>query len=197
VLVTTFVAVFGVVALVELVDRTNFALIGLAARRSALACWLGATSAFIATSAIAVGIGTAFIAVLGGDLRYVQLGGGIFILGYAAYLALVPEADRAPPTGRSAFATAFLLIFLLELGDTTMILMILFTGSTGNPLLVFAAGAMGLALVAGTACTIGARLGAKVEPRSLERAVVAILGVIGAVTVALALDPGLLPSVLR
>jgi putative Ca2+/H+ antiporter (TMEM165/GDT1 family) len=115
-------------------------------------------------------------------------------VGYAAYLAIVPESARAPPSGRSAYASAFLLIFLLELGDTTMILMILFTGAIGNPLLVFAAGALALSSVAAVGCTIGARLGAKVEPRAMERVVIVILAVIGVITVLSALYPTLLPK---
>jgi putative Ca2+/H+ antiporter (TMEM165/GDT1 family) len=193
VLATSFAVVFAVVGGVELIDRTNLALIGLAARQSPRSSWFGAASAFLLTSAIAVGIGTAFLALLGSQIHYVQLGGGVFLLGYAAYLAFVPETDRAPPTGRSAFTSAFLLIFLLELGDTTMILIVLFTGTVGNPLLVFGAGAGALCLVAAAGCTIGSRVGALVEPRSMERAVVLILAAVGVVTVLSALYPGLLP----
>ena len=139
-------------------------------------------------------IGSAFLALFGGQIHLVQLGGGVFLVGYAGYLALVPESSRAPPSGRSAFASAFLLIFLLELGDTTMILLILFTGTLGNPLLVFAAGALALASVAAVACTIGARLGARIEPRAMERGVVVILGAIGVITVVSALYPAVLPK---
>jgi putative Ca2+/H+ antiporter (TMEM165/GDT1 family) len=194
VLVGSFLLVLVVVGGIELVDRTNFALIGLAARQSARDSWLGAASAFLLTSTIAVAIGSAFLAAVGGQVHDIQLGGGLFLLGYAGYIALVPEADRKPPTGRSAFASAFLLIFLLELGDTTMILLIVFTGAIGNPVVVLAGGSLGLLLVAASACLIGSRLGARVEPRAMERVVVVILAVVGVLTVLSALDPGLVPA---
>lgn len=189
-------AVFAVIGLIELVDRTNFALIGLAARKSGLATWTGAAVAFLVTSAIAVGIGTVLLRLLAADLHYVQIAGGIFILGYAAFLASHPSESRSPPAARSAFATAFLMILLLELGDTTMILLVLFTGSAGDPIGVFLAGSAALLLVAGSACFIGARLGERVEPKSLERAVIVILVIVGILTILIAVDPGLFPAFL-
>ncbi|MCI4370087.1 MAG: TMEM165/GDT1 family protein [Thermoplasmata archaeon] len=195
-LLAEFVLVFAVVGGLELLDRTNFALIGLAARQDPRSTWAGAASAFVVTTLLAVAIGTALLAALGGHVVYLRLGGGFFLLGYAAYLVIVPEANRRPPQGRSAFATAFLLILLLEIGDTTMIFTILFVGTTQNPVLVAVAAALALAGVAATASLIGSRLGARVEPKVLERVVVAILAVAGVVTIVFALMPGWFPAAL-
>ncbi|HEV2231324.1 MAG TPA: TMEM165/GDT1 family protein [Thermoplasmata archaeon] len=194
--IATFGFVFGVIFLLELVDRTNFAVIGLAARQATWPTWAGAAVAFLATSGIAVAIGTLFLTVLKGDLVFLKLGGGAFILGYAGYLSLVPPEARAPPSGRSAFASAFLLIFLLELGDSTMILIVLFAGTTGAPLLVFAAGASALLAVASIGSNLGRRLGARVEPKVLDRLVIGILVVVGLITIVAALEPGWIPSLL-
>ena len=195
-LLTEFVVVFAVIGGLEFLDRTNFALIGLAAKQEPTSTWAGAASAFVATTLLAVVIGTALLAALGGHIVYLRLGGGVFLLGYAAYLVVVPEADRRPPAGRSAFATAFLLIFLLEIGDTTMIFTILFVSTTQNPVLVAVAAASALIGVAATASLIGSRLGARVEPKALERVVVAILVVAGVVTIVYALMPGWFPTAL-
>jgi putative Ca2+/H+ antiporter (TMEM165/GDT1 family) len=195
-LLTEFVVVFAVIGGLEFLDRTNFALIGLAAKQEPTSTWAGAASAFVATTLLAVVIGTALLAALGGHIVYLRLGGGVFLLGYAAYLVVVPEADRRPPAGRSAFATAFLLIFLLEIGDTTMIFTILFVSTTQNPVLVAVAAASALIGVAATASLIGSRLGARVEPKALERVVVAILVVAGVVTIVYALMPGWFPAAL-
>jgi Ca2+/H+ antiporter, TMEM165/GDT1 family len=192
--VLEFALVFAVIAGLEFLDRTNFALIGLAAKLPPRSVWAGAATAFVITTVLAVVIGAALVAALGGHIVYLRLGGGAFLLGYAGYLLAVPEADRRPPEHRSAFATALLLIFLLELGDTTMIFTILFVASIGNPLLVGVAAAAGLLSVAATASVIGSRLGARVEPKLLERVVVGILVVAGVVTIAYALAPGLFPS---
>ncbi|MCI4335649.1 MAG: TMEM165/GDT1 family protein [Thermoplasmata archaeon] len=89
--------------------------------------------------------------------------------------------------------TAFLLIFLLELGDTTMILTMNFVFSINDPLLVGLAAALGLMFVAATACLIGSRVGDRVEPAQLNRLVVVILTLVGIVTILYALAPGAFP----
>ncbi|HTT35158.1 MAG TPA: TMEM165/GDT1 family protein [Thermoplasmata archaeon] len=192
--VVPFLTVFAVVAGFEFADRTNFALIGLAAREPPFAVWLGAAAAFIVTTLLAVVVGAALLAVLGGQVVYLRLGGGVLLLAYAGYLALVPQSERAPPAGRTATMTAFLLILLLELGDTTMILTMNFVFSIPDPLLVGVAAALGLLAVAATASVIGSRLGARVEPRQLERFVVVVLAIVGVLTIGYALDPGAFPT---
>lgn len=194
--VLEFVLVFAVIGGLEFLDRTNFALIGLAAKLPPRSVWAGAASAFVVTTTLAVLIGAALVAALGGHIAYLQLGGGVFLLGYAGYLALVPEADRRPPEGRTAFVTGFLLILLLEIGDTTMIFAILFVATTGDPLLVGVAATAALVLVAGSAAVIGSRLGARVEPKLLERLVILILLIAGSVTILYVLEPSWFPSLL-
>jgi Ca2+/H+ antiporter, TMEM165/GDT1 family len=193
-LVAEFALVFGVIAGVEFLDRTSFAVIGLAAKNDPRAVWSGASVAFLLTTTLAVLVGTALLDLLGGHVAYLRLGGGALLLLYAGYLALVPEADRRPPQGRTVFATAFLLIFLLELGDTTMIFTIIFVSAIANPLLVGLAAALGLVSVAAVASVLGSRLGAKVEPKSLDRVLIVVLAGIGVVTIVYALAPGLFPS---
>jgi putative Ca2+/H+ antiporter (TMEM165/GDT1 family) len=189
-----FFLVLAVVGGVELLDRTNFALIGLAARRPPFPAWAGAATAFVITSAISVIVGAALVAALSGHLFYLRLGGGIFLLAYAGYLAIVPEESRRAPSSRSTAVTAFLLIFLLELGDTTMILLINFVATLPDPIVVFAGGAVGLSAVAASGVLIGSRLGPKIEPHILDRLVIVILAVIGVITIVYALEPGLVPA---
>ncbi len=189
----SFALVFAVIGATELLDRTNFALIGLAARRHPFQVWAGAASAFVVTTALAVLIGAALLAALGGHVMYLRLGGGILLLGYAAYLLRVHETERATPAGRSAFSTAFLLILLLELGDTTMIFTINFI-TTVPVVIVGVAAAAALVCVAAFACFLGPRLGSRLAPKGLDRLVIVILTVVGAVTIAYALDPGLFPA---
>jgi putative Ca2+/H+ antiporter (TMEM165/GDT1 family) len=192
-----FLLVFAVIGGTELIDRTNFALIGLSARQPALASWIGASAAFVLTTIIAVAIGAAILVALHNQVIYLRLGGGAFLLAYAAYLALVPETERRPPSRRSATTTAFLLIMLLELGDTTMIFIIVFVGTVENPFVVGLASALALVLVAAVACLVGSRLGVKVEPKRLERMVIVILAIVGVITILYALFPGAFPSLTR
>jgi len=195
-LLSSFVIVFAVIGLTEMVDRTNFALIGLAARYRPVSVWAGATVAFWTTTLLAVGIGAALLAVLGGQIIYLRLGGGIFLLAYAAHLYFVPESERRSPVGRSPFATALLLILLLELGDTTMVFTIVFVATMPSAVVVALAAGLALTAVAGSASIIGRRLGARLEPRALERVVVVVLTIVGVVTILYALEPGWFPSFL-
>lgn len=195
-LLSSFLIVFAVVGLTELVDRTNFALIGLAARYRPLSVWAGATVAFWTTTLLAVGIGAALLTALGGQILYLRLGGGIFLLAYAAYLAFVPSSERRSPVGRSPFTTALLLILLLELGDTTMVFTIAFVVSMPSAVVVALAAGSALTLVAASASAIGRRLGARLEPRPLERVVIVVLTIVGIVTILYALFPGWFPTLL-
>jgi uncharacterized membrane protein YfcA len=61
--------------------------------------------------------------------------------------------------------------------------------------LVGVAAAIALLAVASSAAIIGSHLGARVEPKLLERVVILILAIAGVVTIATALDPGILPTI--
>jgi Ca2+/H+ antiporter, TMEM165/GDT1 family len=191
-LLVGFGIVFAVIGGLELVDRTSFALIVLATRSAARATWLGGVAAFVAASAIAVTAGAAFVAAVGpGRVGLIRIIGGAFLIGYAVWLAFQPtgEEEAAAAPRRSAFAAAFLTIFLLELGDTTMIFEIVFV-TTFGALLVFAAGASALTIVAAWDVTLGRRLATRVEPHRLQRIVVVVLIAVGALTIADGLVPG-------
>ena len=191
----SFVLVFAVIAGLEFADRTNFALISLAAKEPPRAVWAGAAAAFVVTTALAVVIGTALVAALPAYLVDLRLAGGALLLGYAGYLLWHREADEPIRTRRSAGLTAFVLILLLELGDTTMIFTINFVFTVGNPLLVGIAAGLGLITVAATASLIGSRVGVRLEPAKLDRLVIAILTAVGVLTIVYALWPGWFPSI--
>ncbi len=191
-----FAFVFGVIGGLELLDRTCFAVIAFSSKHPPFQTWAGAAAAFVGTTALSVGVGGALEDAFHRELEWVRVGGGVVLLAYAAYLLWVPEQDRQPPTGRSAFTAAFLLILLLELGDTTMIFTILFSVEFGNLVVVFLAAALALASVAAFASFLGSRLGARVEPRVLERVIVVILTVAGVLTILYAVEPALFGGIL-
>jgi len=192
-----FAVVFLVIGVLEIFDRTSFALIALAARSHPLRSWMGAAVAFVGTTAISVTVGTALADVLGparvGLLRVV---GGAFLIAYALWLYFHPESedpDRLPRTPRSAFLTALVTIFLLELGDTTMIFQIVFVSDFGWAI-VLVAGALALVTVAAWDAFLGSRLAHRLDPHLLHRVVVAVLLIVGAVTIAYGLVPGAFPT---
>jgi putative Ca2+/H+ antiporter (TMEM165/GDT1 family) len=194
--VAGFLLVFAVVGGFELFDRTSFSIIALAARGHPVPTWAGGALAFVASSAVAVSVGAALVALLGPDrIGLVRAGAGSFLIGYALYLWYRgPETEEAATdTRRTAFLTALATVFLLELGDTTMIIEVLFV-TTWGWFVVLVAGAAALIAVAAWASWLGGRLGARVEPALLHRVVVVVLLIVGALTIAYGLAPGAFPS---
>ena len=188
--------VLAVVGGLELVDRTSFALIGLSARLRPLGAWLGGASAFVATTVLAVVVGSALEGLLGpGRLQLLRLAGGLFLIGYAGWVLFGPEesatTDRADLRG--AFAAAFATIFLLELGDTTMIFEIVFVPTFGW-VAVLVGGAVGLVTVAAWDVWLGRRLGVRLSPGTVRKLTAGILFVVGALTAAYGLAPSAFPT---
>ncbi len=192
---TGFVVVFAVVGGLELVDRTSLTLIAMAARGHPGPTWVGGATAFLLTTGLAVTIGAALADALGpGRIGLLRAGGGAFLIGYAIWFYLRPEEDvEIARHARSALFAALATIFLLELGDTTMIFEIVFV-STYGPWVVFAAGGSALVLVAAWDVKLGERLGTRLPARQLNRAIVVVLLIVGATTIAYGLDPGLFSS---
>jgi len=192
-----FALVFVVIAVLEVFDRTSFALIALAARSHPFQTWAGGAIAFVLTTAISVTVGSALSDILGPSrIGLLRVAGGLFLIGYAVWLYYHPEADdpnRLPRTPRTALVAAFVTVFLLELGDTTMIFEIVFVSDFGW-LVVLVAGTLGLVVVAAWDAFLGSRLGARLEPRLLHRVVVLVLVIVGAVTIAYGLVPGAFPT---
>ena len=189
---TGLLVVFAVVGGVELFDRTSFSVIALASRGHPVPTWAGAATAFVASTAIAVSVGAALVALLGPSrVGLVRAGAGACLVGYALYLwSRGPESpEDVPATPRTAYLAALATVFLLELGDTTMIIEVLFV-TTWGWLVVLVAGAAALIAVAAWASWLGGKLGARVEPAMLHRIVVGILLTVGVVTILYGLAPG-------
>jgi len=192
-----FAVVFVVIAVLEVFDRTSFALIALAARSHPFQSWVGAATAFVATSAVSVTVGSALSDVLGpGRIGLLRVAGGVFLIGYALWLYFHPESEdpnRLTRTPRTALLTALVTIFLLELGDTTMIFQIVFVSDFGW-LIVFVAGALALIMVSAWNCFLGSRLATRLDPHLLHRVVVVVLVIVGALTIAYGLAPSAFPT---
>jgi putative Ca2+/H+ antiporter (TMEM165/GDT1 family) len=191
-----FLIVFAVVGGFEVFDRTSFALIALAARNRPMPTWVGGAAAFVVTTVLAVSVGAALVDALGpGRIGLVRVFGGGFLLAYAAWLYFHrgPEKGDELRAPHSVIVTAFLTIFLLEIGDTTMIFEIVFVADWGW-LIVLVAGALALVLVAAWDAFLGSRLGARLDQERLNRIVVVVLAIVGALTIAYGLAPSAFPS---
>lgn len=180
----------------ELIDRTSFALIALASRSHAFGTWAGGALAFVATTVVSVALGAGLSSLFGPErIGWLRVAGGAFLVGYAlwVYFRHEPEVERKAPAYHTALAAAFVTIFLLELGDTTMIFEIVFVANFGW-LVVLVAGAAALVSVAAWDVWLGRRLGTRLAPEKLERVVVVVLTAVGLFTIAFGLFPQWFPS---
>ena len=121
-------AVFPIIFVGELPDKTMFASLVLSTRGKPLAVWIGAAAAFLLHVVIATTIGVALFhvvphRVLDGIVAFMFLVGAALAVGEARK----EEADEAlvekeATSGRRVVTTSFIVIFLAEWGDLTQIL---------------------------------------------------------------------------
>jgi putative Ca2+/H+ antiporter (TMEM165/GDT1 family) len=121
------VAVFPIIFLGELPDKTMFASLVLSTRGKPFSVWLGAAGAFLVHVAIAVTIGVALFRIL--PHRAVDaVVAAMFLVGAALALREATQdheeeiVEREVATKRRVASTAFIVIFLAEWGDLTQIL---------------------------------------------------------------------------
>jgi Ca2+/H+ antiporter, TMEM165/GDT1 family len=122
------VAVFPIIFVGELPDKTMFASLVMSTRGKPRSVWLGAAAAFVVHVTIPVTIGVTIVHLLPrrvgeGVVALMFLAGAALALREAAK-AKEEEAlvERAAAWGRRVVTTAFIVIFLAEWGDLTQIL---------------------------------------------------------------------------
>jgi Ca2+/H+ antiporter, TMEM165/GDT1 family len=121
-------AVFPIIFLGELPDKTMFASLVMSTRGRPLSVWMGAAGAFVVHVVIATTIGVALFhllphKVLDGIVALMFLAGAGLAL-VEARKARQEEAlvEREALTGRRVVTVAFVVIFLAEWGDVTQLL---------------------------------------------------------------------------
>jgi Ca2+/H+ antiporter, TMEM165/GDT1 family len=194
-LVGDLLLVFAVIFSFEIVDRTNFAVVTLSTRHPHQNVWVGAAGAFLVSTTISVAVGWLIVSYLLAYLEWVRVAGGLVLLLFGARTLLerwpgreAEKAETVPEalTPAQVVAAAFSLVLLLEMGDNTQILTILFV--TQMPLLiVFVAAWAALLSVSAIGAFTGRFLKDRVPAERLERVLGGVLVVVGAVTIAWAL----------
>jgi putative Ca2+/H+ antiporter (TMEM165/GDT1 family) len=167
-------AVFPVIFIGELPDKTMFASLVLASRGRPSSVWLGAAGAFTVHVVIAVTIGVALFRIL--PSRVVDAVVAVMFAVGAAYSfwearghedeeALV---EREAASHTRVITTAFAVIFVAEWGDLTQILTANLAAHYHNGLSVAVGAALALWTVAAIAVTTGTGLLRFVNVRALR-----------------------------
>jgi Ca2+/H+ antiporter, TMEM165/GDT1 family len=157
-------AVFPIIFLGELPDKTMFASLVMSTRGRPAIVWLGAAAAFVVHVVIAVTIGVALFHLLPHQVLDAVVA-AIFLVGAAlAWREAAKEneeeelVEREVATHRRIAVTAFVVIFLAEWGDLTQILTANLAAHYHDPLSVGVGAVLALWAVAGLAVIGGQTL---------------------------------------
>jgi putative Ca2+/H+ antiporter (TMEM165/GDT1 family) len=151
-------AVFPIIFIGELPDKTMFASLVMATRGRPFFVWLGAAGAFVVHVVIATTIGVAIFKLL--PHRVVEgIVAGMFLLGafYALREGLKDEEELAETESskHGVVLTAFIVIFVAEWGDLTQILTVNLAAHYHNALSVAVGAILALWAVAAIAVVSG------------------------------------------
>lgn len=186
--VSVAAAVFPVIFLGELPDKTMFASLVLASRGRPVAVWLGVAVAFAVHVVIAVTAGVVLFHLV--PHRPLEVVVGLLFLAGAvyAYLARNAEEDRAevaePASATRACLTAVAVIFVAEWGDLTQILTANLAARYHSAVSVGLGALLALWLVAGLAVVSGSGLLRVLSVKTLRLATAAVLTALGIYTLA-------------
>ena len=119
----TFLSTFGLIFLAELGDKTQLTAMALALRYPWKRIFIGIAAAFTVLNLAAVLVGKLLFLVL--PIFWVTLVSALlfFYFGYSTlrHACDTEDDDGPPPTAADAVRTAFLMIFMAELGDKTQL----------------------------------------------------------------------------
>ena len=165
-----FAAALGLIAVLELGDKTQLTTISLASRHPWLPVLLGASSGLVLDTGIGVAIGILLSEVLAGSLNVVRVGGGVGFVAVGILTLLRPPPDRADarPRNRRPFLQAFAANAVAELGDKTQLAVIVLAATTSAPVSVFFGASLALVLIAGSSVLIGTALSRIVEAGTMR-----------------------------
>ena len=177
-------AVFPVIFVGELPDKTMFASLVMSTRGKAGSVWLGAAAAFVVHVAIATTIGVALFELfprrlVDGVVALMFLGGA----GLAAREAVKQRevghlVEREASSGHRAVTVAFVVIFLAEWGDLTQVLTANLAAHYHSPLSVGLAALLALWAVAALAVTGGQKLARFVDIKTVRLVTAVVLVVL-------------------
>jgi len=157
-------AVFPIIFVGELPDKTMFASLVMSTRGNPLSVWFGAAAAFLVHVVIATTIGVALFHLV----PHRVLDGIVAFMFFVGAILAIREArkeeqeegliEKEVASGRRVMTTAFVVIFLAEWGDLTQILTANLAAHYHSPFSVGLGAALALWAVAGLAVVGGQSL---------------------------------------
>jgi putative Ca2+/H+ antiporter (TMEM165/GDT1 family) len=171
-------AVFPVIFIGELPDKTMFASLVMASRGRPRAVWLGAAGAFLIHAVIATTIGAGLFALLPREAVDLVVAAMFFAGAVYAYFEGQRDESRLiakeVASHRKVVTTAFIVIFIAEWGDLTQILTANLAARYHSPISVGVGALAAVWVVAALAVTSGQTL-LRFFPMSTVRRVTAAL----------------------
>ena len=180
-------AVFPVIFIGELPDKTMFASLVMSSRGHPRAVWLGAAGAFFIHVVIATTIGVGLFKLL--PQRVLDLVVAVLFFGGAIYSWREGAHDetelvaREVASHRQVATVAFLVIFLAEWGDLTQILIANLAAKYQEPFWVALGSVLALWSVCALAVTAGQGVLQRLPMQVVRRVTAGVLVLLGLVTV--------------
>jgi putative Ca2+/H+ antiporter (TMEM165/GDT1 family) len=179
-------AVFPVIFIGELPDKSMFASLVMASRGHPVYVWLGTALAFLVHVVIAVSIGVSLFRILPQEAVDVVVA---ILFGVGAVVAFIAAFDAEEHQEKiiteqrthRVFATAFLVVFVAEWGDLTQVLTANFAVRYGSGISVAVGSTLALWTVSGLAVLGGYGLFARLPARGLRLATGSVLAVLSVV----------------
>src|SRR6267378_3177018 len=150
VLLTTF----GLIFLAELPDKTAYTVLLLAARSGAAPVLFGAWAAFLLQGLLALALGS-LAARLPPQLVRWGAAGVFLLFGLLLLFREEPEKEPGQREGGRALVSAFMLVFLAEMGDATQLGTVALVARFHAPWSVFAGATLALWSVSAIAVAVG------------------------------------------
>jgi putative Ca2+/H+ antiporter (TMEM165/GDT1 family) len=186
-----FGAVFTVIFVAELPDKTALAALVLATRYAPLPVFLGAGLALTVQSVVAIAAG-GLVSLL--PARPVHVGAGMLFIVSAVVMwrrrgeeGAEDETNReakAAPTFLRALASTFGVVFVAEWGDLTQLATAGLAARYESVLTVFCGATSALWAVTGVAVLVGNRAGALLNPEVTKKVAAAIFFLLGIALIA-------------
>jgi putative Ca2+/H+ antiporter (TMEM165/GDT1 family) len=185
-------AVFPVIFIGELPDKTMFASLVMATRGKPFSVWLGAAGAFTVHVVIAVTIGVALFKILPQSVVDFVVAGLFAVSAIAAFISARDGDEREEEilvehAASRVAGTAFLVVFLAEWGDLTQVLTANAAVRYDSAISVAVGATLALWSVAGLAVIGGHGLLGRLPTRPLRLGMGVLLSVLSVLTFVAAL----------